>query len=152
MNQGDDRLEELGRGELNRILHQEIFLYLLDLEVKRARRYQDFFSILILRMNRLPNHDNGKGQQTCYWMLSNLLKEELRDSDILGSLGEKKMVAILPYADSSAANIAKGRFESSLRYCDFASEGYEVKVDQVCFPADGTDINELVKKVVDGDQ
>ena len=138
----------MGKGELNRILNQEIFLYLLDLEVKRARRYQDFFYVLILDLNRIPSHDNGKGEQSCFEMLTNLLIEELRDSDILGSLGEKRLAALLPYADSSAGDAAKSRFEGSLKYCDFKNAGYEVKVDQVCFPVDGTDINGLVKKVV----
>jgi GGDEF domain-containing protein len=137
-----------GEGKLSRILNREIFLYLLDHEVKRARRYQDFFCVLILKLSRLPSHDNGKEQQACYQTLANLLVEELRDSDILGSLGEKGLAALLPFADSSAGGIAKSRFEGSLKYCDFQSEGYEVTVEQVCFPVDGTDTSGLIKKVV----
>ena len=148
MNYSADRSGKAEEGELNRILKQETFLYLLDLEVKRARRYQDFFCVLVLKLNRLPSHDNGKGQQTCYQTLTNLLTGELRESDILGSLGETGLAALLPYADSSAGNVAKSRFEGSLKYCDFESEGYEVMVDQICFPVDGTDIRDLMKKVV----
>jgi PleD family two-component response regulator len=148
MSYSADQSGKVGEGELSRILNQEIFLYLLDLEVKRARRYQDFFCILILNLNRIPSHDNGKGEEACYETLANLLIEELRDSDILGSLGEKRLAALLPYADSSAGGVAKSRFEGSLKYCDFESEGYKVMVDQICFPVDGTDIRDLMKKVV----
>ena len=137
-----------GEGKLSRILNREIFLYLLDLEVKRARRYQDFFCVLILKLSRLPSHDNGKEQQACYQTMADLLTEELRDSDILGSLGETGLVALLPYADSSAGDVAKSRFEDSLRFCDFKSEGYEVMIDQVCFPRDGSDTSDLIKKVI----
>src|SRR5512137_1800935 len=76
---------------LSRILNREIFLYLLDLEVKRARRYQNFFSVLILKLVQLSSKDNGSRLQNCYNQLSHLLREEFRESDILGSLGENKL-------------------------------------------------------------
>jgi hypothetical protein len=91
---------------LSRILKHEIFLYLLDLEVKRARRYQNFFSVLILKLVQLSNKDNSRGLHNCYNQLSHLLREEFRESDILASLGENKLVALLPYADMSAGRQA----------------------------------------------
>lgn len=151
MTSSADQSGRWGERELSRILNREIFLYLLDLEVKRARRYQDFFCVIILKLSRLPSHYDGKGQLTCYQTLANLLVEELRDSDILGSLGETELAALLPYADSSAGDVAKSRFEGSLKFCDFASEGYEVAVGQVCFPMDGTDTSDLIKKVAGTD-
>lgn len=135
-------------GELGRILNRELFLYLLDLEVKRARRYQEFFSVLVMNLCCLTKQDNGHNQQICIEILSNLAREEFRDSDILGNLSDDRVAAILPYADGSAANIARARLEGSLKYCDFEKAGYEVKIDQICFPADGTDLNELVRKVI----
>ena len=133
--------------ELSRILNREVFLYLLDLEVKRARRYQNFFSVLILELVQLSNPDNSSGLYTCYKQLSHLLREDLRESDILGSLGENKLVALLPYADVSAGEQARSHFEASLKYYDFKQEGYEVRIDQICFPLDGTDTTDLIKKV-----
>ena len=134
--------------ELSRILSRELFIYFLDLEVKRARRYQNFFSILILRLSQLASHDNGKGLQTCHQKLKHLLEEELRESDILGALGENRLVALLPYADISAVGHAKSHFEGSLKFYDFECEGYEVKIEQFCFPVDGTDTPDIVKKVI----
>jgi len=134
--------------ELSRILSRELFIYFLDLEVKRARRYQNFFSILILRLSQLASHDNGKGLQNCHQKLKHLLEEELRESDILGTLAENRLVALLPYADISAGGHAKSHFEGSLKFYDFKSEGYEVKIEQLCFPVDGTDTPDIVKKVI----
>ena len=133
--------------ELGRILNREVFLYLLDLEVKRARRYQEFFCVLIMNLCCLAKQDNGHNQQNCLELLCNLVKEEFRDSDILGNLSDERIAAILPYADSSAASVARTRFEGSLKFCDFEKAGYEVKIDQICFPADGTDIHDLIKRV-----
>ena len=90
--------KEFGGGT-GRILAHDMFLNLLDLEVKRSRRYQNFFCILVMRLNQLSSHDNGTHQLSCYQKLTHLLEEELRESDILGSLGDNCVAAILPYGD-----------------------------------------------------
>ena len=133
---------------LGRIVNREIFLYFLDLEVKRARRYQNFFSVLILKLVQLSSKNNGSSLHNCYNQLSRLLREEFRESDILGSLGENRLAALLPYADASAGGQARSHFEASMEYCDFGKEGYEVKIDQICFPLDGTDTRDLLKKMI----
>jgi len=134
-------------GRSERILTRDLFLNLLDLEVKRARRYQNFFCVLVMRLNQLSDHDNGTRQTSCCQKLSHLLMGELRESDILGTLNEKCFAALLPYGDCIAGEVTRSRFEGSLKYYDFKNEGYEVKVEQVCFPIDGTDTAEIVKKV-----
>ncbi len=109
---------------VDRVLTREVFLHFLDLEVKRSRRYQNFFSILVLKLDELPNHDNGTGLQACCRRLTRLLAEEMRDSDILGALGEKRLAVILPYADLMAGGNTRSRFESSLQFYDFSRDGY----------------------------
>jgi hypothetical protein len=134
-------------GGSERILNRDFFLQLLDLEVRRARRYQNFFCILVMRLNQLLNPDNGAHRNSCYEKLTRLLKDELRESDILGSLNDDCIVAILPYGDAGAGDHARTRFEGSLKYYDFKSDGYEVLINQFTFPIDGADTSELVKKV-----
>ncbi len=134
--------------ELNRVLNREIFLYLLDLEVKRSRRYQNFFCVLILKLDELQDRNDEKRLQACYRRLANLLAEEARDSDVLGTLGEKRLAVILPYADMSSGSNTRSRLESSLQYYDFTREGYQVMVEQVCFPSDGADTSDLLRKVI----
>ena len=134
-------------GGTGRIFARDMFLNLLDIEVKRSRRYQNFFCILVMRLSQLASHDNGTHQLSCYKKLTHLLEEELRESDILGSLDDRCVAAILPYGDSVAGHITRSRFEGSLKYYDFKNDGYEVKVEQVCFPMDGTDTTEIIKKV-----
>jgi GGDEF domain-containing protein len=133
---------------VDRFLNREIFLFFLDLEVKRSRRYQNFFCILVLKLKELTEQSGGKGLRVCYQRLSHLLSEEMRDSDILGTLGERSLAVLLPYADISAALNTRSRFENNLQYYDFTREGYQVMVEQVCFPRDGTDTADLIRKVV----
>lgn len=142
--------DQTGRGAdggSTRILSREIFLNLVDMEVKRARRYQNFFCILVMKLNQISSHDNGTHQTACYKKLTHLLKEELRESDILGTLSDDCVAALLPYGDGAGGDMTRIRFEGSLRYCDFKNDGYEVKIEQVCFPMDGTDTSEIIKRV-----
>jgi hypothetical protein len=142
-----DQTGREANGGSARILSREIFLNFLDMEVKRARRYQNFFCILVMKLTQVSNHDNGTHQTACYQKLSHLLEEELRESDILGTLSDDCVAALLPYGDPSAGDNTRSRFEGCLGCYDFKSDGYEVKVEQVCFPMDGTDTRDIIRKV-----
>jgi len=82
-------------------------------------------------------------------MLSSVLMEEMRETDILGSLGDNKWVALLPYADVSAGDQARIRFENTLKYYDFKNRGFQVRVQQFCFPRNGTNTPDLIKKALE---
>ena len=133
---------------VDRVLTREVFLYFLDLEVKRSRRYQNFFSVLVLKLDELPNHDKGTAIQACWGRLTRLLAEEMRDSDILGAVGEKTLAVILPYADLMAGGNTRSRFETSMHFYDFSRDGFRVVIEQLCFPKDGTDTSDLFRKIV----
>ena len=140
---------EKGLGAFGRILKWDLFLFLLDIEVKRALRYQNFFSILVLKLVRSSCGSNGEGLQACLKLLTGLLTNEIRETDIIGYLGEDKLIVLLPYADVSAGNIVKFRFENLLRYYDLKSNGYETAIRQVCFPMNGTSTVDLMRKAMD---
>jgi GGDEF domain-containing protein len=148
MTNSELRLQEETKAEFGRMLNRDLILYLLDLEVKRGRRYQNFLSILILDLMALSNGNGGGDLDTSYQMLTNLLTDEVRETDIFGALGENRVIVLLPYADLSAGNQAKSRFESILKYYDFRSKGYEVKIHQVSYPMNGTDTPDLMRKVM----
>ena len=143
---GDQSGKGFGGGS-GRILSRSVFFQLLDLEVKRSRRYQNFFCVLVMRLNQLSNRDNGTHHSSCYQKLTHLLEDELRESDILGFLDDDCLGALLPYGDAATADHTRTRFEGSLKYYDFENEGYEVKIEKIIFPVDGTDTPEIIKKV-----
>lgn len=143
---GDDFAKIRGEG-FGRMVPREIFFQLLDMEVKRARRYQNFFCVLLMKLTRLSVQDNGARQTDCYTRLSHLLKEEFRESDILSHLSESCIAALLPYGDAATGEQTKSRFEGNLKYFDFRHEGYEVKIEQIFFPMDGTSSSDLIQKM-----
>ncbi len=133
--------------ESGRILNRELFLHLLDLEVKRAMRYQNFFCLLCLKVSPLANYQNGRSLQHFFETLTHRLRRELRESDVLGSLGNHQVAALLPYADVSAGCSARARFERNLEEFHFKIGGFQLTITQVCFPNDATETADLVRKM-----
>ena len=135
---------EMKRG---RILPRDLFLFLLDFEVKKAKRYQEYLGILNLKLSPLPGHEKDGDLATCYQTLSSFLIESFRESDIFGSLGVDKLAILLPYSDSFEIGHARSRIETDLKNYEFKKKGYEILIDQICFPMDGTDTADLVGKL-----
>ena len=133
--------------QIGRILSRDFFLYLLDLEVKRARRYLNFFCILNLKLVPLPGHEDDTGLQNSLYILSRPLIEIVRECDILGSLENYQLAVILPSADPESSDRARLRIESTLEYYDLKKAGYSISIDQICFPRDGTEIADLISKI-----
>lgn len=131
-----------------KILSRELFLDLLDMEVNRGIRYQNYFSLLKVRLSPLPGYGEGKGLKSCSQNLSDLLMEELRDSDVLGALAENQLAVLMPYADSSAGSLFKSRLSGCLKYYDFTKKGYAVLIDLICFPVDGTSTASLIERLL----
>lgn len=135
-------LEDLGR-----ILNRELFLFLLDLEIKRARRYQNFLCLLILKLKENSNGEGRWDRSFCFEILSDLLRTEMRESDILGTIGEGELCIMLPYADESSGKLVQSRFEETLKYFNFRNRGYDILINQVCYPVQGTNMADLIKRV-----
>jgi hypothetical protein len=151
METGPERTKLEGKSGVGRILSKDLFLYFLDHEIKRALRYQNFLSVLLLRLVPCSKGDDAKGLQNCCQTLRNVMNEEMRETDVLGFLAENKWAALLPYADGNAGDQAKIRFENTLKYYDFRSWGYDVMVQQFTFPKTGTDTVEVIKRAMNAE-
>ncbi len=89
-----------------------------------------------------------EGMQACYRKLGDLLMEETRESDLIGSLGLDRLVVLLPYADMKTGAHVKSRFEDTLKYYDFKSKGLEIMIEQICFPVNGSDTTDLFQRAL----
>jgi len=150
--EGDEKkiLGETG-SSYGRVLDRDLFFFLLDLEVKRSRRYQNFLCLMLLKIKPYSINDNGEKRETYYRLLSDILKEETRECDIIGFLETNRLAVLLPYADLRAGDHVKSRFENTLRYYDVKDREFEVIFDQVCFPIHGADTMDLIKRALSSD-
>jgi PleD family two-component response regulator len=129
-----------------RILNRDLFHFVLDIEVKRSRRYQNFLCLMLFKIKQFSQEGDRGDMQACYRKLGDLLMEETRESDIIGFLELDRLVVLLPYADMKAGAHVKSRFEDTLKYYDFKSKGIEIMIDQVCFPVNGSDTTDLITR------
>ncbi|MFX0201988.1 MAG: GGDEF domain-containing protein [Candidatus Hodarchaeota archaeon] len=126
------------------LLNKQSFLFLLDLEVKRARRYQNYLSLLSFTFGHL-NPSLGGNSNISLKTLGNLLKEELRDTDLVGQSEGNRLLVMLPYADTAGAHKVRERLEQMLQDYGFAKKGLAVEIEEVCFPTHATNVHDILR-------
>lgn len=121
------------------VFHEEAFRHLLTREAGRATRYQDFFSVCLLR----PDISNDRPQlEEIERAISQKIPEFVRATDLVGQLSSAIAVILLHTAGTDAVRVAE-RIRASLEQVAFR-EGPEgrpqrltVSVGKVSFPSDG---------------
>lgn len=130
------------------VYKKEPFLFLLDMEINRAIRYQNYISLLLVETD--PAIAEDKGLRENIQVLASILLGEVRKTDIVGKLDKNRLSVILLNADRSASYFVKERLASTLAnygFPSFLSAG--IKFALACFPSDSTDVRNLLKKALD---
>ncbi len=118
-------------------------MFLLELEIKRAQRYQNFLSLLSLTFGHL-NPSVGEHASISLKTLANFVKGELRETDIVGQDAGNRLQVMLPYADMTGAHTVRERLEKILYEYGFGREGFTVEINEVCFPTHATSFDDLL--------
>jgi len=126
------------------LLNRQFFLFLLELEIKKAQRYQNYLSLLSFTFSHL-NSSRGENPNISLKTLANLLKDELRDTDILAQNGENRLLIMLPYADMAGARRVRERLENMLQEYGFGKKGLAIEIDEICFPTHATNVDDLLR-------
>ncbi|MFX0199046.1 MAG: GGDEF domain-containing protein [Candidatus Hodarchaeota archaeon] len=126
------------------VFNRQSFLFLLDLEIKKAQRYQNYLSLLSFTFDHLhpPLKDNPS---ISLKTVGNLLKDELRETDVIGQSGTNRLLVMLPYADMTGAHQVRRRLEKILHDFGFSTRGFAIEVGEVCFPTHATNIDDLLR-------
>jgi diguanylate cyclase (GGDEF)-like protein len=122
------------------VFHEEAFRHLLTREAGRATRYQDFFSVCLLRPDSAG--DQRQLGEEIERAISQKIPEFVRATDLVGQLSSAIAVILLHTAGSDALRVAE-RIRSNIEQVAFR-EGPEgrpqrltVSVGKVSFPHDG---------------
>jgi len=122
------------------VFHEDSFRHLLTREAGRATRYQDFFSVCLLR----PDVAGDRQQigEEIERALSEKIPEFVRATDLVGQLSSAIAIILLHTAGSDALRVAE-RIRANIEQVAFR-EGPEgrpqrltVSVGKVSFPHDG---------------
>jgi len=122
----------------SRVLDEEIFRQLLAHETSRATRYQDFFSICLIKPD-LPEDSAAELERA----LSKKIAEFLRATDTVGRLEDGTAVLLLHTASPDALRVAE-RIRTSIEKVAFPATAtgtvgqVTLSVGEVSFPQDGS--------------
>ena len=123
------------------VLEENIFNYLTKLEVMRAMRYRNYVSLLLLEASQKFKDDARLKE------LAQILREEIRTTDIVGRINLTRFGVILLHADPKSAHIAGERVLSRAKeYFHMRNNGLAVSIGGACCPGHGTDTETLTSR------
>ena len=127
-------------------LDPHIFLPLLDKELARAERYNQYVSILLLRLEGVP------GREQSFWLerLAQVLANKVRKSDCFGGFEEGTLGVILICASAENARIALERLRVEALLClSGGPQGITLKTSYAVFPSEATSLDSLCDLATD---
>lgn len=142
--------------ELTGCLNYRWIMHTLSQEIKRAQRYNNKLSIIMLDLDYFKKINDNYGHlfgNEVLKFFSATVKGCIRDIDVVGRFGGDEFLIILPFADAGQAiNVIK-RIKQNLKKVDFCESGIKVKKELllkfsagvVCFPENGITVNELLR-------
>ncbi|HSB42328.1 MAG TPA: diguanylate cyclase [Methylomirabilota bacterium] len=133
------------------VFHEEAFRLLVSREAARATRYQDFFSVCLLRPDG-PGADRRTSEEI-ERAISHKIPEFVRGTDLVGQLSSAIAVILLHTTGDDALRVAE-RIRSDIEQVAFRErpEGrpqrLTVSVGKVSFPRDGQDEVALLERAL----
>lgn len=126
-------------------LAADSFHYLCDLEIKKAQRYQYFISVLFVQFDAggaVPGVTGAALDTLC-----KILRDEIRECDLLARLGENRLCVLLPFTDGMSSLGVAERLRSRVENHTFnADDGRQltVSVSVACYPTNASDSTALL--------
>jgi hypothetical protein len=125
---------------------KEVFSSLLELEVRRSLRYQNFLSLLLMEATPNPSRDGGKDKTSFIDRMVSLVSRQVRDTDLIGTSRENTISIVLLHSDKqSAAKVANRLNLLALSYMgvEESSENH-LNFGMACVPTHATDSGTLL--------
>jgi diguanylate cyclase (GGDEF)-like protein len=135
--------------ESTKALAADSFHYLCDLEIKKAQRYQYFISVLFIQFDPHDEQPVGAprlGNPTLE-ALGKILRDEIRECDLLARLGENRLCVLLPFTDGTSSMGVAERLRSRVENHTFNDAGDQqktVSVSVACYPTNASDSASLL--------
>ena len=130
------------------VFGEEAFHQLLTREASRATRYQDFFSVCLVRPDGPGPEPDGAMQQA----LARKITQVLRSTDVVARTRNGIAILLLNTPDADAARVAE-RIRSHLENVSFQSDpagaarSVTLSMGLVSFPRDGHNETVLLSRV-----
>jgi GGDEF domain-containing protein len=128
--------------EGSRLLTQPAFEFVLDGELKRAVRSQNYLTLVMLETKRewdglMVSADDGTIGE-----VAQLVGREVRDTDLLGHTENGMLSLVLLDADLESSSRVIDRLVQRIDSYDFPSP-LRISVGAACYPTDAVDVRSL---------
>jgi diguanylate cyclase (GGDEF)-like protein len=134
---------------LTGLFNRRYFDLSLKKELKRAKRYDKIFSLLLLDIDNFKNINDSKGHPFGDLVLKKLgvyLKESCREEDILCRYGGEEFIFILPETTGDSALHLAERLRDTIKERPFFKKNRVFFSGGIsCYPYDGTTTVTLIK-------
>jgi Diguanylate cyclase, GGDEF domain len=125
---------------------KEVFSSLLELEVRRSLRYQNFLSLLLMEATPNSSRDSRKDKTSFTDRIVSLISTQIRDTDLIGTAGENTISIVLLHSDKqSAVKVANRLNLLALSYMgpEESSQSH-LNFGMACVPTHATDSGSLL--------
>ncbi|MBI5042845.1 MAG: GGDEF domain-containing protein [Nitrospirae bacterium] len=133
-----------------KVLKRDVFEYLLDLEIKRAMRYQYFFSLLIIEPDLQVDVHN---EADIIKAIAEIISDEVRATDTIGRMGKNNFYVMLPHSETSCTITVAERIRNRVESYTFSkSNGVTKKtisIGAACFPTHSNELKNLVNNATE---
>jgi diguanylate cyclase (GGDEF)-like protein len=142
--------------ELTGIYNYRFFSQKLSEEIKRAERYKQSLSLLMIDIDWFKRCNDTYGHLFGNRVLTELaqrIKDSVRDVDVVSRYGGEEFTVILPQTNKKYAQMIGERIRHQVESSDFVVEengvkvGVTVSLGVATYPENGTTAEQLVEKV-----
>ncbi|RKY39424.1 MAG: hypothetical protein DRP76_03415 [Candidatus Omnitrophota bacterium] len=139
--------------ELTRCINFRWTMKILEKEIDRAARYKKELSIIMVDIDHFKKINDTYGHLAGNFILkefARIVKENVRNIDVVGRYGGEEFLIILPEAGIEEAKIVSERIREKLSQKEIkipnSSDVIKIKFSAgiACFPYNGKTINELI--------
>jgi hypothetical protein len=131
----------------SRLLSPWAFEFVLEGELKRAVRSQNFLSLLVLEARREWEGITVSVDQDSVSHIAQIVRSEVRDTDVIGHLDDGLLSVLLLGADTKSSLIAIERLVQHIDCYAFPTP-LRVSLGMACYPTEGEDAGALKQRAL----
>ena len=140
--------------ELTGVNNYAYFKHVIELEIKRSRRHENKMALLMIDVDNFKRFNDTHGHlagDKALIMLGGILRNNVRDVDLVARYGGEEFVVIMPYAGWRSGRQAAERLiemtNSQMVEVDVLgkkSDGISISIGMAVFPDNGASVESII--------
>src|SRR5688500_11867563 len=131
----------------NRLLKRHAFEFVLDGELKRAVRSQNYLTLVTLETNREWDGMSVTADEGTVEEVAEIVRHEVRDTDLLGHTSQGLLSLVLLDADFDSSTKVIDRLIQRMNSYEFPTP-LRISVGAACYPTHAVDADSLKRQAV----